>query len=302
VSIEIPDFNEYHPIRNFDQMASFLKGQGVPIIIGRAHNGYRADHAFVDHVKAFEKRGIHVVGYGIASDNRSATGTQLGSWLLQVHPPRPDFGRGWVFDLESYNGYMPSASIVDGWRSYLVARCSRTTEELVLYSLKGTGRPGNLGRMAKWYAAYSSSSPGGDLWQHTDGVFGPAPHSVAGFSGDISKLLATASTAMAWVGGGNVALDPHDVAAALSEFAGMGKDPTELGLDLQGAKGLRTWAIKGGHPADSDVAVTYDALTVLRPGSPPPTPSGGLQVGDELTVSLNGVDVTLKVTGFAPAG
>lgn len=142
----------------------------------------RIDPTFNGGLDEAEKRKMIVIGYAFGY---GADGAMQADALLQNFPPKP--GRILMLDLEHnpYGSTMTESQAI----SFVERIKARTGKYPFLYTSASRARPGALAKCPRYVAQWGSRPAISDVWQFTNGVVGPQPHSFPGVgSCDINRL------------------------------------------------------------------------------------------------------------------
>ncbi|MGH9095685.1 MAG: hypothetical protein ACRDXE_11035 [Acidimicrobiales bacterium] len=192
MSFRIADTNEFHPLVDAHAYA-----MANPVIISRAHNGYRADFAYAASVAAARRepaiRSIGHYGYCVAGADAFRQGVALGGTIQANGGLRPqDFI---AVDLEE--GVGDQTSRFEAYLAGVHSVLGEKTAEDFGYSGASfwAAHLGAVNNVHRWIAAYGQGDPGmgNVLWQNTDraifaGVASPCDGSI--FGGTIDTFLA----------------------------------------------------------------------------------------------------------------
>jgi lysozyme len=147
---------------------------------------------FQENLRQAEARKMIIIGYAFGVGGSGAA--QADALLALFHmgtPGHPAPGHILALDFESNPG---GPSMTEAEATDFINRVhERTGRYPILYASEDyTSRPGVLGKCPRWVAAYGPLPSNAAIWQYTDGVLGPGPHSFPGVgSCDINKLLVT---------------------------------------------------------------------------------------------------------------
>ncbi|MBI4346449.1 MAG: hypothetical protein HY553_06315 [Elusimicrobia bacterium] len=140
------------------------------------------DRAFNKSLDEAEKRKMIVIGYAFGY---GIDGAAQADALLLNFPPKP--GRILMLDLEHnpYGSSMTERQAID----FVERIRARTGSYPMLYTSASRARPGALAKCPRYVAKWSDGAPASEIWQFTNGVVGPTPHSFPGVgSCDINRL------------------------------------------------------------------------------------------------------------------
>jgi len=193
--IIFPDLNMWHVVSNWDALAK--ASHGVVALKAWQSSVDRPITAeivanFQENLRQAEKRGMIVIGYAFGVGGVSGA-LQADALLAVFHmgtPGHPVPGHILALDLER-NPY--GLTMTDAEAEAFVNRVHTVTGRYpILYSSEDVARPGVLGKCPRWVAAWGIRPASATIWQFTDGVLGPTPHSFPGVGKcDINKLLVT---------------------------------------------------------------------------------------------------------------
>lgn len=187
-----PDISHWNTVKDWDALAKASKG----IIVMKVRQ-VSVDPMFNPRLKEAEERKMIVIGYAFGYGGIS--GATQADALLHHFPPKP--GRILMLDLErnppQYGKTMSAAEA-----SAFVERIrQRTGQYPLLYTSASWSRPGVLAKCPRYIAQWGSTPSSAEIWQFTNGVVGPPPHTFPGIGHcDINKLRVTYLKLRRWAG------------------------------------------------------------------------------------------------------
>ncbi len=152
------------------------------------------DRAFNKSLSEAERRKMIVIGYAFGY---GIDGAAQADALLLNFEPKP--GRILMLDLEHnpYGSSMNERQAID----FVERIHARTGRYPMLYASASRARPGVLAKCPRYVAQWGGTPANSDIWQFTNGVVGPGPHSFPGVgSCDINKLRVAYATLRRWAG------------------------------------------------------------------------------------------------------
>jgi lysozyme len=199
-----PDLNMGVRVTNWDDLANAAHGIVAMKAWQSAVDGPITQDIianFQGNLRQAEARGMIVIGYAFGVGGVDGA-TQADALLALFHmgtPGQPVPGHILALDLErSPDG----PTMTDAEAAAFVNRVYTVTGRYpILYASEAVSRPGVLGKCPRWVAAWGSTPPSASIWQFTDGVLGPKPHSFPGVGQcDINRLIVTYGALRTMVG------------------------------------------------------------------------------------------------------
>ena len=191
--ILFPDISAWQTVHDWDALARASHG-----IVAIKVREYHVDPKFHRDLHQAERRGMIVIGYDFA---HGGSGRAQADAFLKVFPIKP--GRIAMLDFER-NPDGRSMTIHEA-AAFAKRIHERTGRYPILYGSMFMRTPGVLAKCPRYIPVYLSHGAhppkGADIWQFTDGVYGPGPHRFPGVGHcDINKLLVPFSTVLRWAG------------------------------------------------------------------------------------------------------
>jgi lysozyme len=157
---------------------------------------------FEKNLQQAEARQMIIIGYafGVGDVSGAAQADALLALFNMGTPGHPAPGHIVALDFE-HNPDGPTMTEAEA-TDFINRVYEQTGRYPILYASEDyTSRPGVLGKCPRWVAAYGPLPSNTAIWQYTDGVLGPGPHSFPGVgSCDINKLLVTYGALRTMVG------------------------------------------------------------------------------------------------------
>jgi lysozyme len=179
----VVDLSHWDPASNYNS----VKGAGIVGVIFKATEGtgYTDDH-YVSQQKAAKAAGLKWGAYHFA-DSSNVQG-QINNFMRFACPDPDEL---FCLDWEDNGGNVMSAADAKTWITQVENQLGRPNQ-CVIYSgntakEKVSGKDSFFGARRLWLCQYTTGTPTWQeswdnywLWQFTDGVNGPTPHSISG--------------------------------------------------------------------------------------------------------------------------